>query len=515
MLRGTLSAHTICELPNSSPQAGCIEPLEHRNVEYQLIREPMAWALVVAEKISGRRHALTQITDAYKLFEEFDGEIILLEVQHNAHGFNLRLVSNGNGVAPVYFYQNGTALNLDWDSYRLAQTVPSKLLDFQFLCRAIVDPVYTYRTPFSNIQSLPPRTQLLWDGSRLAISQLDGEESDAEVDRDDAGDFIIGHVADYLTKRAQPNQRFAAELSGGIDSSFVALAAFRAWQGRGITLGIDIGFGHERTSQLKRRDEVITALGCQDFLIDIREHLPAFDLSVEDLESRYLLSEEYESAFKRIWQIAQEHGCDVIAGGYGGDELFPTLEIEEVRQDKLRGVTDKDFSRIQLVYEKLFTSKALQSLNDGFIGELNPGHLGKSARLAAMKRAPLLLNRGFWPVFPLFDEKLAAALLSATADERHEKSALQQAVRALLGDNDIFGLYEKETLEGASHHSLAANTDEVIRVLANSRLIDAGILKGGVLSMDSIGDISVRGNPYSPVLSVLYAAEKFMRCNLT
>jgi len=175
-------------------------------------------------------------------------------------------------------------------------------------------------------------------GLRLAISQLEGDDLDAEIDREDAGAFIIDHVAVYLTKRAQLKQRIAAELSGGIDSSFVALAAFRAWQGRGISLGIDIGFRHQRTSQLKRRNEVLRALGCQNFLIDIREHLPAFELTEEDLESRYLLSEEYESAFRRIWQIAQEQGCDVITGGYGGDELFPSLEIEEMRQDKLRGV---------------------------------------------------------------------------------------------------------------------------------------------------------------------------------
>ncbi|WP_170973447.1 asparagine synthase-related protein [Rhizobium sp. FKY42] len=468
----------------------------------------------MAEKISGHRYEIGQVSDAYKLFEEFDGEIFLLEVQHNEHGFNLRLLSNGNGVAPVYFYQNGDLISFDWDSYRLAQTVGHKSLDFQFLCRAIVDPVYTYRTPFSNIQSLPPRTELLWDGSRLAVSQLEGEELNIEIDREDAGSFIIDHVAAYLSKRASPEHKLAVELSGGIDSSFVALAAFRAWQGRGITLGIDIGFGPERGSQLHRRNKVVKAVGCQDFLIDIREYLPTFELSKHDLESRYLLAEEYESAFARIWQIAQERGCNVITGGYGGDELFPALTTDEVRQDKLRGVTEADLSRIESVYEELFTPKAWQALNDGFIGELDAGYLGKSARLAVMKRAPLLLSRGFWPVFPLFDEKLAAALLTATADERHEKSALQQAVKALLGDNDIFGLYEKETLEGASDHSLRANADEVVRLLANSRLIDVGILRGGAIRKDSIGDLSDKGNPYSPVLSVLYATEKFIRWNL-
>ncbi|MBX4911926.1 MULTISPECIES: asparagine synthase-related protein [Rhizobium] len=514
MLRGTLSARTVRELPNSSPQAGRIEPLEHCNVVYRLIQEPAAWAIVVAEKISGHAYSLTGLSDAYKFFEEFDGEVLLLEVQHNEYGFNLRLLSNGNGVAPVYFYQTGDFLHLDWDSHRLAQAVPYKPLDFQFLCRSIVDPVYTYRTPFLNVQSLPPRTELLWDGSRVSISQLQGEELVDEIDREDAAEFIADHVAAFLTKRAQPEDKVAVELSGGIDSSFVALAAFRAWQGRGITLGIDIGFGHERASQTKRRNKVIRALGCRDFLIDVRNHLPTFELSEQDLESRYLLSEEYERSFTRIWQIAQEQGCNVITGGYGGDELFPALETDEVRQDKLRGVTEADLSRIELVYEEIFTPEAVQALNDGFIGELDAGYLGKSARLAVIKRAPLLLSRGFWPVFPLFDEKLAAALLSATVDERHEKASLQRAVKALLGDNDIFGEYEKETLEGASDYSLRTNIDDVIHVLAHSRLIDVGILKPDAISMDGIGDISDKKNPYSPVLSVLYAAEKFIRWNL-
>jgi len=103
-------------------------------------------------------------------------------------------------------------------------------------------------------------------------------------------------------------------------------------------------------------------------------------------------------------------------------------------------------------YKNVLTSEAWQAINDGFLGELG-GHLGTSARLAVMKRALLMVSRGFWPVFPLFDERLAVALQSATPDESHEKFALQAGVRLLLGDPAIFGDYEKETFAGASEEA--------------------------------------------------------------
>ncbi|MGX5799938.1 hypothetical protein ACWGS9_01670 [Bradyrhizobium sp. Arg314] len=156
---------------------------------------------------------------------------------------------------------------------------------------------------------------------------------------------------------------------------------------------------------------------------------------------------------------------------------------------------------------------AWEAINDSFIGQLDEGYLGTSARLAVMKRAPLLLQYGFWPIFPLFDEKLAAALLSTTADERHEKSALQRAVRQLLGDKDIFGVYEKETLERASHEALCLTQNKVLDDFANARLIDLRIIRAGVISPDVIGDLSNPRNPFVPVLSILHAVEKFVRWN--
>ncbi|UQE03615.1 asparagine synthase-related protein [Bradyrhizobium japonicum] len=456
---------------------------------------------------------LATIADAYSLFEGFEGEILLLEVLHNEYGFNLRLVSNGNGIAPIYVHQNGDRISFDWDSDRLVKAIKHKSLDFQYLCRAVVDPVYTHRTPFTNIQLLPPRTQLLWDGARLRVDQIDGGELEGGIGDYDASRFIIDHVDAHFAKRGTPTLPFAAELSGGIDSSFVTLSAFRAWERRGITLGIDIGFGAERRAQLERRDTVISAAGCRDFVVDIREYMPAFRLSADDLESRYLLAEEYEDAFTRLWSIARNEGCSIITGGYGGDELFPSLAGEEVCQDKLRGATEADRARIRGVYEDLFTPNAWQAVNDGFIGELDTGYLGSSARLAVIKRAPLLLSCGFWPVFPLFDETLAAALLTAAADQRHEKSALQDAIRLLLGERDIFGTYDKETLKGASDRSLWQSAQVVIQTLSTSRLIDIGILRADAIRTETVGDLADITNPYSPILSILYATEKFLRGN--
>lgn len=114
----------------------------------------------------------------------------------------------------------------------------------------------------------------------------------------------------------------------------------------------------------------------------------------------------------------------------------------------------------------------------------------------------------------LVDEALAAALLTAAADERREKSALQEAIRLLLGERDIFGAYDKETLEDASDRSLRQSAHDVTQTLSTSKLIDIGVLRADAIRTETVGNLADIRTPYSPILSTLYATEKFIGWNV-
>ncbi|MDA9440657.1 hypothetical protein XH98_16405 [Bradyrhizobium sp. CCBAU 51745] len=73
------------------------------------------------------------------------------------------------------------------------------------------------------------------------------------------------------------------------------------------------------------------------------------------------------------------------------------------------------------------------------------------------------------------------------------------------------GLPDKETLKDASDRSLWQSADVVIQTLSTSRLIDMGILRADAIRTERVGDLADIRNPYSPILSILYATEKFLR----
>ncbi|WP_149907976.1 hypothetical protein [Mesorhizobium sp. SARCC-RB16n] len=83
----------------------------------------------------------------------------------------------------------------------------------------------------------------------------------------------------------------------------------------------------------------------------------------------------------------------------------------------------------------------------------------------------------------------------------------------MLDDKDIFGVYEKETLEGASHEALCLNRDKIFDDFPNARLVDLEIVRGGAINDRTVGDLASAGNPYGPILSIIHAVEKFVRWN--
>ncbi|KAB1082358.1 hypothetical protein F4V91_32370 [Neorhizobium galegae] len=207
MLCGTFTARELHELP--TPPAG-LKIFDHPLMVSRTVVGETGWIFIVAEKLADISFDVSTVEDAYALFQVFDGEILMVEAQVSEYGFNCRVLSNGNGVAPIYFHQSADKLILDWDIDRLAKSVEHKSIDFQYLCRSLIDPVYTHRTPFSNIHLLPPRVELRWDGARVRLTVMEAEAADLEIGEESAGAFLVDYASRMLRRRAVG---FHAELS--------------------------------------------------------------------------------------------------------------------------------------------------------------------------------------------------------------------------------------------------------------------------------------------------------------
>lgn len=203
--------------------------------------------------------------------------------------------------------------------------------------------------------------------------------------------------------------------------------------------------------------------------------------------------------------MAAEHECNAITGGYGGDELFPTLVSETIAHDRLRTVTDEPQKAIKSAYARVLTSTALEAIEEALLGEIDPFPLAMSSRVAVQRRAPLFLQKGFWPIFPLFDRALAIELRSAPLADRHEKAALQAAIKTMMGPVDLFATYTKETLQEATDHAVASQLSGIASGLRAGRLVQVGVLKENALD-----GVDLSRDPWSSVVSILQTAEKFL-----
>lgn len=265
----------------------------------------------------------------------------------------LLLVRDKLGKKPLYCYENdgdiffASTLNaimkypefhseLDRDSIR------------QLLVRAYIISPYTI---FTKVRKVNPGELWVCDGEKIEIRKYWELYHHYETARlsfsgtyDEAKNELDKRLSQAVTKRLHADVPVGVLLSGGIDSSLVALQAVRNSKEQVHTY--TIGFSDKKYNEAEYAKAIAEYLGCRHHELYIDESFLLDILNQVEIAYDEPFADSSQIAMMIVAKQARESGVKVLLSGDGGDELFcgyPIYHVEKIAQklDRIGGIIYK------------------------------------------------------------------------------------------------------------------------------------------------------------------------------
>ncbi|MFC8728229.1 hypothetical protein [Streptomyces bacillaris] len=254
-------------------EADRVRPLDHPALEARAVTDGTRTLLVVREKAAGRPSLLRSLSPA-RVDEAVYGRALEecrqwplqgVWIESGPHG--LCLSTGLGGVCPLYLAYDGGHLTGSWQLMDLHHRLGADRLDEREVMRLLTGlPRYGHDTLFSTVKRLSERSTAYADARGLRLvypaaaehaqpSELAGHVGEAEL----VGAFeaLTDHV---FAKRPLAPGRTAAQLSGGMDSTNLAISLALAHPGAITPCAMLIG-GDAGAQQEARRRSVIEQTG--------------------------------------------------------------------------------------------------------------------------------------------------------------------------------------------------------------------------------------------------------------
>ena len=350
------------------------------------------------------RTDLISLVDFYREFDAAEGICLIF----HADDRGVELVRTCAGNCPIYFARGSDRFAVSWQFEVAVSALDSAKPDVLMCQRYIEDGMNQVR------DQVIGGVQMLWPGERAVITSLSTEfEQMRSPEQTISAQFADGAFATKEFLRlisGAMSGNFARstgsliELSGGLDSSCVAIAA--ALLDRPTNSGGVIHLGPVGIQQSSRRQEVIKLCRLRDFTYPAAKDLtyqslalPGFGLTPFD--------DMYRSQGSNLVKVVRDHvpELDLVLTGIGGDEL----------------VKDNTLSRMD--YEV-------------------PGYTASSSVVAAACRSDLFMRLGIWPKSPLLSRPVVEFCRALPAKIRLDRQVHKLALaRAGVSDAFLFPRY--------------------------------------------------------------------------
>lgn len=366
-LAATDSASTlICirERANTSPAVGsAVQQLPDRIAFDRLQREVSSWPL--------------------------DFILVCIEDGH------VRILAGSWGTAPIYITVNGDTIVGSWRITDLAQRIDRR----QFLDREVARLLtlrhrYSSDTIFPDIHRLTERAEATLSSGGLEIRYP--EPAQHALPRKlrpgtDVLDFYEKSLAGSIQARHFDPAEVVIELSGGLDSTNVAMTLHRLYPTRILSYALMIG-GLAGKQQQHRRQAVVDRCGFDDHQVQLLDNLPFGQAGPPEPPVAAPYDEPYLAAFSKLLGLARHTGARVAMTGIGGDELVAPYATEA---EIPAAITSARTPLPEWLGPR--TLRAFGEIDDG----IAPGATAaESSLLATACRAPAFLDAGIWPISP-------------------------------------------------------------------------------------------------------------------
>lgn len=467
---------------------GVVAPYIHPALEAFSLVAGERRAFVVREKARGLGFA--RPADVLTRAEEFDrrlGEIqawplnVAVLALPPRPGEPVTLRSGGWSAAPLYLVGDGPELHIHWDAARLYPHLRQSA-DFSHLAFALrhMDAPYSRRTMFPELLRLTERARAVWrPDRRLTIDYPPPMAHSLARALKDGADVVgtFGTLMQTAIARWLPaDQGAACELSGGLDSSSVALAAAcdRAPALRTYGLVMPDAAGD---AQVLRRSDVVMACGARDAPLAAKLFAP-FHAGERSMDDAFVpWGEYYHEAFRALLSRVRADGLTTILRGIGGDE------ISQSQQDEDADEAWPDEGARPAVPG--FMSKAALEASESLHGELDPAPPGiadRSVYEAMAASSTVYLRSGIWPYYPYATPEVVEFCRRLPAPWRRGRE-LQRSYLRLRGlSRRVWDPQPPESFLPVMEYGLRSAGRRYLEALfAESRLAKMGLVSRGAL----------------------------------
>ncbi|MFH8701985.1 hypothetical protein [Streptomyces chartreusis] len=292
--------------------------------------------------------------------------------------------------APIYLTANRDTLHGHWDVTRLRHAMQHQRLDAIEIARLLaLTGHYSTGTAWEGISLLTERSSAWFHDGELTLRMPQPARHDEPRELAPHARVLDGYerlLDAVLADHHYIPERTAIELSGGMDSSNVALS-LAARHSCPLSSGALIQEGAAGEQQRRRRDTLIRYAGFRDTELRAADYLP-MDPQLLSRVSLGPYEEIYIAGHSRLLAQWKADGVLWAAAGVGGDEM---LSLPPEPQHSL----------MPACLPRWLTPRTLEALRDQETGIPPAPPISDSTLRALACGAPMYLRAGLWPLYPL------------------------------------------------------------------------------------------------------------------
>lgn len=340
-----------------------------------------------------------------------------VEIGRSANNPYVLIYNNHNPQTSLYLCLEESRVTASWNFMSVAKRSNRNIINDDFLSRwlTLQPQQYSNGTMFKNIHRTTINTETLITRDKMRVSEVDlrGLTYPRQLRAPErAQEFLFQMLTEALIRRPLELGKTAVEVSGGLDSSVVAIAAASVLD---HPVAASISVATESQNQTTRQELLAQKLGLEHVKVAVWAHLPFATGSgrFESLGTSYLAESFYE-AFYNLTQLLKARGVDTILTGMGGDEAFPLFADEADTSHLVKPIVRPSFIR-----PKTYLLAELPPVTRNFITSYHG-----SAAHGVTNRAERFLNQGVWPVNPFLEPEIIQFGSSLPLALRHQRSIL-------------------------------------------------------------------------------------------
>lgn len=482
--------------------SSAIRPYQHAALHAGMFASKKRTAVIIRERVGGQ----PEVNGSFSVTSCSERALdeVLAEARHWPLEFLEVLITrrdDGNqvtfrcgqwGTAPVYFLVRDGGLHVNWDVTDLYKYLPSTILEPGFAAQFILGLSHPYssQTIFSGVSRLTERARAVWRPPFETVKiSYPSPQSHSRAKRLKSNAHVVETFREILSasmKRWLPSSDHpvAMELSGGLDSSIVAVMAATITTKPVKSYGM-IMPGVLARHQRARRDETIKRFSLSDSNFQCIDHPPFNPKSPRVIGTSVVpWAEFYEEAVGTMLGKVAQDGVGVIFTGMGGDELcsYQESEVDAEEGDSEDGEqADVELSAFGSPYPPFVTDllKEADKDRDFLINDAPQSLMDMSSVESATAVSTLYLKNKVWPISPLCTPELVEFCRKLPFDWRHER-LIERKVLTSFGCSPLVAYPKPETLEnfcGVMDYALRdASSGVISKLFRDSRLAEQGFV---------------------------------------